>query len=63
MRLVRLVVAAVALGAVTGFAAALLRPRSVHRSPATGSPAANPAPLPERDDAAAGLPATVEVPR
>jgi len=63
MRLVRLVVAAIALGAVAGFAAALLRPRSVHRSPATGSPAANPAPLPERDDDAGSLAAAVEVPR
>ena len=33
MRLVRLVVAGIVLGAVAGFAAALLRPRTVHRSP------------------------------
>jgi hypothetical protein len=34
MRLVRLVVAGVALGAVGGYVAALLRPRTVHRNPA-----------------------------
>ena len=32
MRLVRLVVAGVVLGAIGGYAAALLRPRTVHRS-------------------------------
>ena len=62
MRLVRLVLAAITLGAVAGFVAALLRPRTVHRSPATGSPAENPSPLPERDELPAELPATVEVP-
>jgi hypothetical protein len=63
MRLVRLVVAAIALGAVVGFVGALLRPRTVHRSPGTGSPAENPATLPERDAPAAELPTTVEVRR
>ena len=51
MRLVRLVVAGVALGAVAGYAAALLRPRTVHRSPAAdvaGDLGVDPAPLPER---------------
>jgi hypothetical protein len=63
MRLVRLAVAAIVLGAVGGFVGALLRPRTVHRSPGTGSPAENPAPLPEREAPAAELPVTVEVRR
>lgn len=50
MRLVRLVVAGILLGAVAGFVAALLRPRSVHRSPSADAPAADPPPLPERGD-------------
>ena len=55
MRLVRLVVAGIVLGAVGGFLAALLRPRTVHRNlVADGSGAhgfgADPAPLPEQVD-------------
>jgi hypothetical protein len=50
MRLVRLVVAGIVLGAVGGYAAALLRPRSVHRSPAAELAGLDLAPLPERDD-------------
>lgn len=48
MRLVRLVVAGVVLGAVGGYVAALLRPRTVHRNPAAEPIAPGAAPLPER---------------
>jgi hypothetical protein len=48
MRLVRPVVAGVVLGAIGGYAAALLRPRTVHRSPAVDDLP----PLPEHDEAA-----------
>jgi hypothetical protein len=47
MRLVRLVVAGIVLGAVGGFFAALLRPRTVHRNLVADSTADDPAPLPE----------------
>lgn len=53
MRLVRLVVAGVVLGAVGGYAAALLRPRAVHRSRAAADPGErplDPAPAPDRVD-------------
>jgi len=50
MRLVRLVVAGVVLGAVGGFVVALLRPRAVHRNPAGDLGARDQVPLPERDD-------------
>jgi hypothetical protein len=54
MRLVRLVVAGIVLGAVGGYAAALLRPRTVHRNLVTEGfdreVALDPAPLPERGD-------------
>ena len=52
MRLVRPVVAGVVLGAIGGYAAALLRPRSVHRSPAADIPGLDLPPLPERYDRA-----------
>ena len=55
MRLVRLVVAGIVLGAVGGYAAALLRPRTVHRNPAWELPGLDLAPLPEHADAPAGL--------
>ena len=48
MRLVRLVVAGIVLGAVGGFVAALLRPRTVHRNLVADASGADPAPLPER---------------
>jgi hypothetical protein len=52
MRLVRLVVAGVAVGAVGGYVGALLRPRTVHRNPAADlsilDPGLDPGPLPER---------------
>jgi hypothetical protein len=52
MRLVRLVVAGIVLGAVGGYVAALLRPRTVHRNlvaDRSGREAGpDPAPLPER---------------
>jgi hypothetical protein len=60
MRLVRLVVAGIAIGAVAGFAAALLRPRSAHGSP--GVVTAESAPLPEREVAPVPA-ASGEVPR
>ena len=72
MRLVRLVVAGVALGAVGGYVAALLRPRTVHRNPAAdlaGDLAGlGSAPLPERRNDAASpelttVPETVEARR
>ena len=58
MRLVRLVVAGIVLGAVGGYVAALLRPRTVHRNlvadgfdRAAGiDPGFDPAPLPEHAD-------------
>ena len=54
MRLVRLVIAGIVLGAVGGYVAALLRPRTVHRNlVADGFARAgglDPAPLPERTD-------------
>ena len=54
MRLVRLVVAGIVLGAVGGYVAALLRPRTVHRNLVgdsfDGEAAFDPAPLPERID-------------
>jgi hypothetical protein len=53
MRLVRLVVAGIVLGAVGGYVAALLRPRTVHRNLVADSAAYDPAPLPEQ---AAGHP-------
>ena len=46
MRLVRLVVAGIVLGAVGGYLAALLRPRTVHRN-LVADAAFDPAPLPE----------------
>ena len=49
MRLVRLVVAGIVLGAVGGFVAALLRPRTVHRN-LVADAAYDPAPLPESVD-------------
>jgi hypothetical protein len=52
MRLVRLVVAGVVLGAIGGYAAALLRPRTVHRRPGAGG--LDVPPLPEQYDAAQG---------
>ncbi len=48
MRLVRLVVAGIVLGAVGGFVAALLRPRTVHRNLVADSTAYDPGPLPEQ---------------
>jgi hypothetical protein len=51
MRLVRLVVAGIALGAVGGYLAALLRPRTVHRNLVAdrfdAEAALDPAPLPD----------------
>jgi hypothetical protein len=65
MRLVRLVVAGIVLGALGGFVGALLRPRTVHRAPATDWLAAGRAPLPEREDEPVALAVTgaVEVAR
>ena len=48
MRLVRLVVAGIVLGAVGGFVAALLRPRTVHRNLVADAAAPDPVPLPEQ---------------
>jgi hypothetical protein len=53
MRLVRSVVAGVVLGAIGGYAAALLRPRRVYRSAGAGIPGFDLPPLPERYDEAA----------
>ena len=54
MRLVRLVVAGIVLGAVGGYLAALLRPRTVHRNLVADGfereGGFDPAPLPERSD-------------
>jgi hypothetical protein len=53
MRLVRLVVAGVAVGAVGGYVGALVRPRTVYRNPAADLDALDPAPASgRRDDAA-----------
>ena len=49
MRLVRLVAAGIVLGAVGGYAAALLRPRTVHRNPAAEFAGLDLGPLPEQD--------------
>ena len=62
MRLVRLVVAGIAIGAVAGFAAALLRPRSVHSSPGAEITTADPVPLPEREDEPVPAAASGEAP-
>jgi hypothetical protein len=51
MRLVRSVVAGVVLGVLAGYAAALLRPRTVHRAPTADVPGLDVPPLPERHDA------------
>ena len=63
MRLVRLVVAGIVLGAVGGYVAELLRPRTVHRNLVAHSfdqaAGADPAPLPERIE---GEPLTELVP-
>ena len=50
MRLVRSVAAGIVLGAIGGYAAALLRPRSVHRHPAGYPSGLLAPPLPERGD-------------
>jgi hypothetical protein len=50
MRLVKLVVAGVAVGAVGGYVGALLRPRTVHRNPAADLGFLDPAPLPEHPE-------------
>ena len=54
MRLVRLVVAGIVLGAVGGYVAELLRPRTVHRNLVADSfgrqAGLDPAPLPEQAD-------------
>ena len=69
MRLVRLVVAGIVLGAVGGYVAALLRPRTVHRNLVADSfdrdAGLDPAPLPKRagDEPLTELPAPVEVRR
>jgi hypothetical protein len=49
MRLVRSVVAGIVLGAIGGYAAALLRPRTVHRNPAGVIPGLDTPTLPETD--------------
>jgi hypothetical protein len=54
MRLVRSVVAGVVLGAIGGYAAALLRPRTAHRSPGADVFGPDAPPLPERYDVADG---------
>jgi hypothetical protein len=67
MRLVRLVVAGIVLGAVGGFVGALLRPRTAHRAPGNDWLASGAAPLPERGDDAVpvgvALTGAAEVPR
>ena len=50
MRLVRSVAAGIVLGAIGGYAAALLRPRTVHRRPVAEAPGFEAPPLPERGD-------------
>jgi hypothetical protein len=52
MRLVRSVVAGIVLGAIGGYAAALLRPRPVHRSAGAEMRGFDFPPLPERYDPA-----------
>jgi len=54
MRLVRSVVAGVVLGAIGGYVAAPLRPRTAHRSPGADVLGADFPPLPERYGAADG---------
>ena len=72
MRLVRLVVAGIAVGAAGGYVGALLRPRTVYRNPAADlgilDAGFDPAPLPERRDAGPSaelttVPGTVEAGR
>jgi hypothetical protein len=69
MRLVRLVVAGIVLGAVGGYVAELLRPRTVHRNLVADSfgreGRLEPAPLPERagDQPLSELPFPVEARR
>ena len=72
MRLVRLVVAGIVLGAVGGYVAELLRPRTVHRNLVADSldragvdPGFDPAPLPESVDGEplSELPSPAEVRR
>ena len=69
MRLVRLVVAGIVLGAVGGYVAALLRPRTVHRNLVADGfdhgGALDPAPLPERigDEPLTELPSPAEARR
>jgi hypothetical protein len=69
MRLVRLVVAGIVLGAVGGYVAALLRPRTVHRNLVPDGfdqeGRLDPAPLPERaaDEPLTELPFPVEARR
>ncbi len=65
MRLVRLVVAGIVLGAVGGYAAALLRPRTVHRNLVADLRGLDPAPLPERvgDEPLTELPSPAEAHR
>jgi hypothetical protein len=48
MRLVRLVLGGIVLGAIGGYAAALLRPRTVHRNLVADLAGMDTAPLPER---------------
>ena len=68
MRLVRLVVAGIVLGAVGGYLAALLRPRTVHRNLADSAGrevGRDPAPLPEtiEGEPVTELPSPAEVHR
>ncbi len=65
MRLVRLVVAGIVLGAVGGYVAALLRPRTVHRNLVADLRGFDPAPLPERvgDEPLTELPSPAEAHR
>jgi hypothetical protein len=65
MRLVRLVVAGIVLGAVGGYVAALLRPRTVHRNLVADLGGSDPAPLPERveGEPLTELPSPAEVAR
>jgi hypothetical protein len=58
MRLVRSVVAGIVLGVLAGYAAALLRPRTVHRAPTADVPGLDVPPLPERHEAA--VPAEID---
>ncbi len=65
MRLVRLVVAGIVLGAVGGFTAELLRPRTVHRNLVADPPGRDPATLPEQtgDEPLTELPSPAEAHR